>query len=256
MTVPINDMIYFTPETDSTNSEIRRLDESAPLPHGYCLITDFQTSGHGQAANRWESERGKNLLFSIMLHPTAVPPQSQFVITEIVTQAILEALQPEITDEIEIKWPNDIYVGNRKICGILIENSLCGDVLADSIIGVGININQTAFAGDAPNPASLKQLSGHDHDRKAIIEQVYDNILSLYSVLENAENIGSIVKKLHDFYMSHLYRRNGFHRFATPDGRVFDAAIESINPQGMLTLLEKKSGHLGRYAFKEVKFIV
>lgn len=249
-------MIYFTSDTDSTNAEIRRLAATAQLPHGYCLITDFQTNGHGQANNRWESERGKNLLFSVLLHPTSIPPHAQFVVTEIVTQAILKALQPEIADEIEIKWPNDIYVGDRKICGILIENSLCGTVFADSIIGIGININQTDFLSDAPNPASLKQLSGHDHDRKVIIERIYSNIMSLYGELESAKNDGFTDKKLHDFYMSHLYRRNGFHRFATPEGREFSASIESISPQGMLILREEGSGRLCHYAFKEVKFII
>ena len=165
---------------DSTSLELRRRMSAEELPHGYCLSADFQTAGHGQATNRWESEEGKNLLFSILLRPTIIPAADQFVITEFVTLSIINCLQDYIRQQITIKWPNDIYVGNKKLCGILIENALCGSTIDTCIVGIGININQELFVSDAPNPVSLKQLNGRDNDREEIFGEIYQNIIRYY----------------------------------------------------------------------------
>ena len=161
---------------DSTSTELRRRMSAEELPHGYCISADFQTAGHGQATNHWESEDGKNLLFSLLLRPSVIPASEQFVITEIVTLAIINALQDYIRQRITIKWPNDIYVGDKKLCGILIENALCGPTIDTCIVGIGININQELFVSDAPNPVSLKQLNGRDNDRGEILTEIYQNI--------------------------------------------------------------------------------
>ena len=239
--------------TDSTSLELRRRMSAEELPHGYCISADFQTAGHGQATNRWESEDGKNLLFSLLLRPIIIPAAEQFVITELVTLAIINALQDYIRQQITIKWPNDIYVGDKKLCGILIENALCGPTIDTCIVGIGININQELFVSDAPNPVSLKQLNGRDNDRGDILEEIYQNILNYYDYLADNWQNNDIKQSLHYEYMNNLYRRTGYHNYSTHEGEHFRAEIEDIGPQGHLTL-RLESGELRTFAFKEVIF--
>ena len=284
-------MMQYIKNIDSTSTELRRRMSAEELPHGYCILADFQTAGHGQATNHWESEDGKNLLFSLLLRPSVIPASEQFVITEIVTLAIINALQDYIRQRITIKWPNDIYFGDKKLCGILIENALCGPVIDTCIVGIGININQELFTSDAPNPISLKQLNGRDNDREEIFEEIYQNILRYYdyyadmsdrfncqsTVLSDAQKqdgavlspclrgtsgaegvnnsqLSTIRQSLHYEYMNNLYRRVGYHNYSTPEGEKFSAEIEEIGPQGHLTL-RLQSGELRTFAFKEVIFI-
>ncbi len=284
-------MRYNLKNIDSTSTELRRRMSAEELPHGYCISADFQTAGHGQATNHWESEDGKNLLFSLLLRPSVIPASEQFVITEIVTLAIINALQDYIRQRITIKWPNDIYVGDKKLCGILIENALCGPTIDTCIVGIGININQELFTSNAPNPISLKQLNGRDNDREEIFEEIYQNILNYYdyyadmsdrfncqsTVLSDAQKqdgavlspclrgtsgaegvnnsqLSTIRQSLHYEYMNNLYRRVGYHNYSTPEGEKFSAEIEEIGPQGHLTL-RLQSGELRTFAFKEVIFI-
>lgn len=246
-------MIYHLHNIDSTSIELRRRMSAEELPHGYCISADFQTNGHGQATNHWESEDSKNLLFSLFLRPTVISASEQFIITELVTLAIINALQDEIRQKITIKWPNDIYVGNHKLCGILIENALCGQTIDTCIVGIGININQELFVSDAPNPVSLKQLNGRDNDREDILEDIYQNILNYYDYLADNWQNNDIKQSLHYEYMNNLYRRTGYHNYATPEGEHFRAEIEDIGPQGHLTL-RLESGEQRIFAFKEVIF--
>lgn len=238
---------------DSTSTELRRRMSAEELPHGYCILADFQTAGHGQATNHWESEDGKNLLFSLLLRPSVIPASEQFVITEIVTLAIINALQDYIRQRITIKWPNDIYVGDKKLCGILIENALCGPTIDTCIVGIGININQELFTSNAPNPISLKQLNGRDNDREEIFEEIYQNILRYYDYLADNWQNNDIKQSLHYEYMNNLYQRTGYHNYSTPEGEKFSAEIEEIGPQGHLTL-RLQLGELRTFAFKEVIF--
>lgn len=247
-------MLYHLKTIDSTSTELRRRMSAESLSHGYCISADFQTNGHGQATNHWESEAGKNILFSLLLRPNIIPASEQFIITELVTLAIINTIQDEIRQEVTIKWPNDIYVGNNKLCGILIENALCGSTIDTCIVGVGININQEVFVSNAPNPVSLTQLSGRHHDIESVFEEIYQNILRYYDYLaDNWSNL-DIKQSLHAEYMAHLYRRSGYHAYSTPNGEQFSAEITDIAPQGQLTL-RLQSGELRSFAFKEVIFI-
>ena len=212
---------------------------------------DFQTAGRGCGTNTWESERGKNLLFSILIHPTQVgldavssekqlPASKQFHISMAVSLAICEALGQYIGD-LSIKWPNDIYWRNGKICGILIENTIKGNTIKDSIIGVGLNVNQRTFHSNAPNPVSLWQISGQETD----CEQLLKDILRC---LEHY-----LYQDIKAQYRSLLYRRQGFHPYTDKDG-AFMAEIVNVEDDGHL-LLRDDSGYDRRYAFKEVQFI-
>ena len=230
-------------ETDSTNRWLReRQWENASVGMEDMVVwTDYQTAGKGQGTNSWESERGKNLLFSILYHPEGIPANWQFVISMAISLAIADALGEQIGD-ISIKWPNDIYWRNGKIGGILIENRLSGQIIRDSIIGVGINVNQQQFHSDAPNPVSLWQIHGQETDREALLQGILDRF-SLY-----------IQQDIKERYKAILYRRKGFHPYSDKEG-TFMATIEDVEDDGHL-LLSDESGKERRYAFKEVSFIL
>jgi BirA family biotin operon repressor/biotin-[acetyl-CoA-carboxylase] ligase len=204
-------------------------------------VAEFQTAGRGCGTNRWESERGKNLLFSMLIHPNDIAASRQFHISMAVSLAICEALGQYIGD-LSIKWPNDIYWRNGKIGGILIEHTLQGTVIKDSIIGVGLNVNQRMFHSDAPNPVSVWQICERDTDR----EQLLRDILAAFDRL--------LGQDLRQQYLSQLYRRHGFHPYTDNNG-AFMAELVDVEDSGYLVLRDD-NGQKRRYAFKEVAFVI
>lgn len=234
-------------ETTSTNNYLRNRVGKESLPEGSVAVAEFQTSGRGQVGNTWESEPGMNLMFSVILYPDFLPANRQFLISQIAALSVKEMLDEYISD-ITVKWPNDIYWKDRKICGMLIENDLMGHSLFCSVIGIGININQQKFLSNAPNPVSLAQITGREYDREEILnhflKRFYDRYLGL--ILEKDEEIQRD-------YMSALYRRDGFHPYRDEQGD-FQACIRDIEPTGHL-ILELPDGETRRYAFKEVSVV-
>lgn len=243
-------------EADSTNRWLR--DDSASDKHGLTrtengkvsnspcqsagkvVVADYQTAGRGCGTNRWESERGKNLLFSMLIHPKDVPASRQFRLSMAVSLAICEALE-ELIGDVSIKWPNDIYWRDGKICGILIENTLTGAVIKDCIIGVGLNVNQRVFHSDAPNPVSLWQISGQDTDRDALLHHILERFGQL------------LTQDVRQRYLSKIYRRKGFYPYADEKG-AFMAEFVDVKDDGHLVLRDD-GGTWRTYAFKEVRFI-
>ena len=230
-------------ETDSTNRWLR--DYTSPLPAGeyVTVVTDYQTAGKGCGSNSWESERGKNLTFSMLIHPEGIPANEQFRITETVSVALCETLEPHINNKVEIKWPNDIYVGDRKICGILIENRLQGATIRDSIIGIGLNVNQRVFLSDAPNPVSMYQLTEQETDLEALLQQ----FLAVFGCVAERDSTGSD-------YRDRLYRKGRESFYEDQTGR-FKATLTDVLPDGRL-VLHDETGQERIYAFKEVRFVV
>ncbi len=234
--------------TDSTNLYIRRhIGKGDPLPDMFIVYADEQTAGRGQKGNSWESEAGKNIIFSLLCHPSFVSPAHQFILSQCIALAIAETLG-EYTDDITVKWPNDIYWKNKKISGTLIECDLQGSRISNCIIGSGININQTVFLSDAPNPVSLKMITGKDYDTLSVLQQVIDRFQHYYSLAREGKDT-----TIAETYMRNLYRRNCFHKYEDTTG-VFTAQIHSIEPSGHL-VLQTPDGTLRRYEFKEVKFL-
>ncbi len=230
-------------EIDSTNDCLNRLSRVSDLPEFYTIWAEYQSKGKGQKGNSWESERDKNLTFSFLLHPLSIPASEQFVISEMISLAIRDALS-SYTAGISIKWPNDIYWNDRKICGILIENELCGTQISNCVVGVGLNVNQDSFHSDAPNPVSLKQITGKDTDREMILHQILGSFYNFYVVRQG----------VHDAYLSALYRRKGYHRYRDAQG-LFEAELVDVEPDGHL-VLQPRNGLPRRFAFKEVQFIL
>lgn len=235
-------------ETDSTNNYLSELCDREPVAEFTTVQADFQTAGKGQRGNTWEAEKGKNLLFSFVLYPTFLEARRQFVLSQIVSLAVKEELD-QWTEGISIKWPNDIYWSDKKICGMLIENDLAGMHIGRSIIGIGLNINQEQFVSDAPNPISLKQVTGCEHDRAAILDNILQRTAAYYAEVQQ-EGSTHIARR----YLQSLFRKEGMHRYADDNGE-FVAQVVDVEPDGHF-ILEDENRRLRRYVFKEVQYIL
>jgi BirA family biotin operon repressor/biotin-[acetyl-CoA-carboxylase] ligase len=231
-------------ETRSTNLVLKEMLREYELPEGFVLRTDFQSAGKGQLGNSWESEKGKNLLFSVLLYPQHIAIDQQFILSQLVSVAILRTLN-SFCAGFSIKWPNDIYFGDKKIGGILIENSLQGSKLNTSIVGIGLNINQKTFRSDAPNPVSLRQITAKNQRRKNILQDVLNNIYELYKKMD--------VEAIRKEYFENLYRRVGFYTYRDNKG-LFEAELAGIESDGCLKL-KTRTGEIRAYYFKEVAFV-
>ena len=232
-------------ETDSTNRWLR--DYALSQPEGdYVVVSEYQTAGRGCGTNSWESERGKNLTFSLLIHPTEITADCQFRISEAVSLALCETLDGYVTDrQVSVKWPNDIYVGDCKICGMLIENRLRGRLMTDSIIGIGLNVNQREFFSDAPNPVSLVQLLGHEVALEPLLQAFLQTLEPMLQM--DPETLGKA-------YRERLYRREGEHEYRDGKG-LFRAKLLNVLDDGRLVLLDTE-GTARIYAFKEVQFVI
>lgn len=235
-------------ETPSTNTALRQLLAGDPsLPAGSVLFTHHQTAGRGQRGNTWEAEPGMNVTMSMLLRPHGVKARDQFAVSECVALAVATVAGRYLPAyKVEVKWPNDIYVGDKKLCGILIENSLAGDSIDYSIAGIGLNVNQREFRSDAPNPVSIFQLAGVDSDPERIIAEIADEIEQLMS---------QPVADVHELYCGSLWRRKGIHRYLTADGEQLMAEIAGVGLDGILSLREA-GGPVRSFAFKEVSAVL
>lgn len=237
-------------ETASTNTYLMRM--ANILPSGTVIYTNSQSAGRGQRGNSWEAEPGKNLTFSMLIKDAAVHPAEQFFISEGVSLAIVEFLS-RYTDGISIKWPNDIYYNDKKICGILIEHTLQGSAIKNTIIGVGLNINQTKFISDAPNPVSLAQII----DKETSLDEALHTVCELIESLTDFRSFDERkFADMHSLYLSKLYRNDGCkHTFALPSGEQIEAYIHDVEPDGTLCLIDDNHS-ISRFAFKEIAFVI
>ena len=234
-------------ETLSTNSYASA--RAAELEDWTVVSARRQTAGRGQRGNGWEAEEGKNLTFSVFFRPENFRARDQFALSEAVALAVVETLAGEGV-EARIKWPNDIYVGDRKICGILIEHAVMGMNVSSTVAGVGLNVNQARFLSDAPNPVSLIQLTGRESDLTGMLERLAELIRRNCEAAYTEEGR----RELHRRFIDRLWRGDGrLHPFRLPDGTRFEARIADIEPAGFL-LLETADGEMKRFAFKEVIF--
>ena len=245
------------PVADSTNLFVREMLEEqrsgqvvSPgiLPGFTLVVADYQTAGRGQQGNFWESERGKNLTFSLLCHPDFVKPSHQFLLSQCMAISVREALLRYVAG-VEVKWPNDIYVNDKKISGTLIECDLQGGKISNCIIGVGVNVNQEKFRSNAPNPVSLKQLPSVQVEREEVLSAIVGRFGHNYELLREGKAC-----EVRQMYMDALYRRVGKHRYADVRGE-FMAEIAEVEPTGHL-LLRFEDGNVVRYEFKEVRFVL
>ena len=246
-------------QTNSTSTLLRE-QYSENMPHLYTIRTDFQTAGRGQAGNSWESEEGKNLLFSTLLRYEGIQAAEQWRLSMLVAVALWKVLANYLPQEqLTIKWPNDIYFGDKKLVGILIENSLIGGYVGYSIAGIGVNVNQTKWLSNAPNPISMKEITGQEYDVESLMQEWKKTII-LWEKCTTDE--------LSTAYLQHLYRGKGWHRYverevslrptmiaAQDTAGTFLAEFVSVTEQGEL-ILRKEDGEEKSYHFKQIRFVV
>jgi BirA family transcriptional regulator, biotin operon repressor / biotin---[acetyl-CoA-carboxylase] ligase len=244
----IGSKILFYESLPSTNSEAFLLIKRGSPEEGTVIYTDFQTAGRGQAGKSWESEKGRNLLISIILYPESVNPEDQFLISMMASMGICDLIDNYFHGT-KIKWPNDIYAGNNKIAGILIENSIIGNKIGSSVIGTGLNINQTDFPEKIPNPVSLKMLTGNDSDRDIIMQQLLANLDIRYKQLLYGDR-----ENLRNEYILHLYRYGEWHKYRS-SGRSFTGRIAGVSTSGKL-IIENRNGSVRDFAFREVDYLL
>ena len=274
--------IMWLDSVDSTNSEAKR--RISDIDNLSVLSALSQSEGRGQKGNKWSSVPGENLTFSIVLKfgeqaagkaglsvagkarlsiagklRLVVAAREQFVLTEITSLSIVEFLSRHGI-KAKIKWPNDIYVGDKKICGVLIENSLRGENLSSSTIGIGLNVNQRNFDVNLPNPTSMVLETGLQEDIKGCLEEFMDIFQNtLFAALSSDHN-------LRDSYLSHLWRRNipaqyiDLSAHPSPEGqhhgREFTGIIRNLSPIGHLQIEDTEKGELKEFAFKEISYIL
>lgn len=233
------------PHAGSTNTWLK---ENAGRVDPMTLVAAIeQTAGRGQRGNSWESEPGKNLTFSFCFRPAGVAPAGQFVVSEAVALAMVDTLARYGIRAV-VKWPNDIYVGDMKIAGILIENSIAGTEITRCIAGIGLNVNQKEFLSDAPNPVSMSMLTGVAYSLNEVLESVGEEMEKRLRELSSLDS-------LHEEYKSRLWRGMGEYPYVdTATGERFMARIEEVEKSGHLVLRLSEHGEKRRYAFKEVIF--
>ncbi|MDR0231672.1 MAG: biotin--[acetyl-CoA-carboxylase] ligase [Dysgonamonadaceae bacterium] len=232
---------------NSTNSELKKLCSEQRLPSFSTIVAGKQTAGRGQAGNFWESEPYKNLTFSVVLFPENLPAKQSFIISRIFSLAVKETLD-KYTGHISIKWPNDIYYQDKKICGILIENEIIGNNISSSIIGIGLNINQELFISDAPNPISLRQITNKTYH----LNDFLDSILKIAEE-KYQQFLSGNIEIICNEYQNALYRKSGYYAYEDKNGR-FQACIKEVKDDGTL-ILETGDKEIKHYQFKEVRFI-
>ena len=252
------DSIHWFDSIDSTNTRLLADKDSLPDRSVYAAL--FQTAGRGQKGNRWESRSGENLTFSILLKPEGILAREQFILSQVVALGLLDFLRSEQV-KATIKWPNDIYVADKKICGTLIEPTLSEGRLSSAVASIGLNLNQKDFDPSLPNPTSLSLVTRRSYDVKETLPRVLEPIFARCDKLYSPYARNGYDAE----YMEHLYRRGGWHAFeelpvsVVPtehrNGTRIEARILGIDTDARL-LLEHRNGAIHTYGFKEIKYIL
>jgi len=248
-----HDKRYFTGERlffdslSSTNDKMLAMLIDTTPAEGTVISTAFQTSGKGHMGNSWQSEKGKNLLFSILLLPDFLLPSNQFELSKIISLALADVIGKH-SRNVSIKWPNDILSGEKKIAGILIENVVTFNRITTCIAGIGLNVNQENFSSEIKNPTSLLLEIGCQFDMTQLQDQIVKRIEYWYNNLCNDE-----LEHIHIEYIKKLYRINKLSEFSDR-GKKFMARITGIEQTGEL-VLETEKGEKLKFGFKEIEFI-
>ena len=241
-------IIKYLPSCQSTNDEASGLIARTDPPEGTIVVTDHQTAGRGQRGNVWEAQPGQNLTFSLILKPTFLRATDQFWLNMAVSLGITDTLHPIVGDALRIKWPNDVYVGDRKLGGILIENTLHGSVIAGSVIGIGLNINQTEFGHPTATSAQRQTPLPNGYDLPGLLCSLCEHVEQRYLQLRSDQRNTLKVSYLNLLY---CYQKSAFYK---TNDRIFQGTIVGIDPSGQLAIVE--AGQVKYFGFKEVSFLV
>jgi BirA family biotin operon repressor/biotin-[acetyl-CoA-carboxylase] ligase len=235
-------------EVNSTNDFLKDLlSKSKPLPEGTVIMAESQFAGRGQQENKWHSEPGKNLTFSVLLNPSFLNVVNQFDLTRAISLGVYDALQPILGNQLKIKWPNDIYYAEKKLGGMLIENLVQGTQIKNSVIGIGLNVNQVDFPDGAVNATSVKQILHADYDLRILLSEICSHIEAYYLNLK-ARKIDFVRKA----YLNRLYWLNENKYFKTQNG-VVNGIINNVRDNGLLVV--KVNNEEVEYNLKEIEFL-
>ncbi|MBR6277208.1 MAG: biotin--[Bacteroidales bacterium] len=236
---------------DSTNSEAQRQLSSGEAPkEDFVIRAEFQTEGRGQRGHVWTSQHSENLTFSYVFFPEKLEVQNQFRLSQTASLAVAEFLKANGIENVYIKWPNDVYVGMKKICGMLIENSLSGHYIKSSILGIGINVNQCIFPENIPNPVSMTNITGKLYN---LDEKFYQITSILKAGLDNLKKENFSTLKAN--YMSYLLGLNRTLIYSAK-GRIFKGIIKDVDDKGFITVADEVTGRVDIYDFNQINLII
>lgn len=238
--------LVFLPECHSTNTVALELVQKGSALEGTMVITDHQTSGRGQRGNQWTAEKGQNLTFSLVLHPNFLPPKDQFMLSKAVSLGLLDFISSSLpVVSAKVKWPNDLIVNGRKLCGILIENQLTGSRYESAVVGIGLNVNQTDFP--IPTAASLSTFASHRFDLDELLDELCLCLERRYQQLRRGE-----WKTLNTDYLNALYWYGEVHTFFSK-AENFAGIIEGVDEIGRL--LVRVGAEMRTFDLKEILYI-
>jgi BirA family transcriptional regulator, biotin operon repressor / biotin---[acetyl-CoA-carboxylase] ligase len=237
--------LVFMPECHSTNTLALELCQQSNAPEGTLVITNNQTAGRGQRGNSWESQQSMNLTFSVVIKPTFLAVQDQFMLSMVTSLAMYDYLNAMCQVPSFIKWPNDILANGRKICGILIETQMMGEQFTSAVIGIGFNVNQQHFA--VSTATSLGLIMGNVFDLQSVLEELLSRLESRYLLLREGR-----AKEIKEDYLKHLYRLNEEHIFRCGDQQ-FTGRILGVDDQGLLRVMTGDEDK--RFGMKEIAFV-
>jgi len=237
--------------TNSTNTYLRKWSKEEYLQNFTVLVSEEQTAGRGQRENIWQSKKGKNLTFSILIRLDDFEVSRQFELNQAVSLGLVMAIKKYLSTSdfsLKIKWPNDIFVTKKKIAGILIENTLSASKIKQSVVGIGLNVNQVNFPNSLPNASSMQVFTKQEFDLDTLLNEILSSIENYIDKLEKGENL-----KVE--YLENLFQYKTENRYKETGNNTFRGRIIGVNPEGKL-IIKTKKGNVKSYNFKEIEFLL
>lgn len=247
-TLFVGKVSYHFAELPSTNDHAADMLADGVVAEGTLVRADYQTAGRGQMGNTWQAEKGKNLTFSLIFYPRFLAARQSFLLSQAIALAVRDTLIRLLDQPVQIKWPNDILVASKKICGLLIQNTLSGQWIQSSIVGIGINVNQTTFPSDVTSATSLQLAGGKPYSREEVLAILLQQIEQRYLQLK-AGNTASLQQD----YLQHLYLRDQWSAYADAQGNRFIGKIRGVNEAGRLLVMTGEEERA--FDVKQIQFL-
>ncbi len=238
------------PSCPSTNDYALSLLSKSKPDEGTVILTFNQTQGRGQVGSQWISEAYQNIAFTSILYPEFLAPKEQIILNQAVALAVFQLIHRHVDQTVKIKWPNDLYINDRKVAGILIQNLLSSNKFNTSIVGIGVNVNQQKFPPELSTATSLSIEAGRTFHLKELALELCDELEKQYNRLKSPDR-----KSIHEEYLQHLYRFHQQSSFQVVDGTIFEGRIVGITPAGKLQVEKIKDQRLEEFGIKEIRFL-
>jgi BirA family biotin operon repressor/biotin-[acetyl-CoA-carboxylase] ligase len=246
-TLFIGKVCWHFPKLESTNGYAQVLLSKTDPIEGTVISTYNQTAGRGQIGRTWESAPNQNLTLSVILFPHFLIPKQQFLLTKITALAVRDVVASYVSSDVFIKWPNDIYIKDKKTSGILIQNTLSSKSIQSTIIGIGLNVNQTEFSDQLPNPTSLQLASQQSYDLDTIRTALCVALEQRFLQLRRSE-----WQQIHEEYLMHFYQLNELAAYESSDGEQFKGIIRGVADNGQLQI--EHNGRIRHFDIKAIRY--